>query len=480
MRVIIQLRHSNQLHAATTESVAFEAAAPTISGPVPGLELDHPYASTQIPKLLPIQPGASPFALAQPLNFSMVPEQSTYVVRGRISDDVDTQRNTIAAAYANPNVVGVYADPVIESCPNCPAGPVGTSKDVAKLLNVAGLSAAGLDGQGVLLAVVDTGINLAYLATQHCKPKLDAARSWTPAGVPTQPGAHPKNHGSMCAYDVNIAAPKATLLDYAVLLSQTPGATAMSGLLSDAVKGYSVLLNLISGMPAASKALVVSNSWGMFSPSWDFPIGNPGNYSDNAAHPFNVIVASLESAGADILFAAGNCGRDCPDGRCQFGTTLPICGANSHPKVLSIAGIDTHKVRVGYSSQGPGRLSPRKPDLATYTHFKGSLVYPADAGTSAACPVAAGVVAAIRSKYPVSKLTPMQLRSLLFKTAEDLGGTGFDYDYGWGALNPKALLSSLKALKTNKTASTGNGHARLTQPGKTRKGLPKHHAGMGI
>jgi subtilisin family serine protease len=479
MRVIIQLRHSNQLHAAATEALAFEAAAPNITGPLPGLELDHPYASTQIPKLLPLQPGASAFALAQPLDYSFEPEQSTYVVRGRISDDQDAQRNTLAAAYADPNVVGVFADPVIESCPNCPTGPVGTSKDVAKLLNVAGLKAAGMDGQGVFLAVVDTGINLAYLASQNCNPKLDAARSWTPAGVGTQPGAHPKNHGSMCAYDVNIAAPKATLLDYAVLLSQAPGATAMSGLLSDAVKAYSVLLGLINSMPAASKALVVSNSWGMFSPAWDFPIGSPGNYSDNAAHPFNVIVASLESAGADILFAAGNCGRDCPDGRCQFGTTQPICGANSHPKVISVAGIDIHKDRVGYSSQGPGRLSPRKPDLATYTHFKGSLVYPADAGTSAACPVAAGVVAAIRSKFPVSKLSPAQLRTILFKTAEDLGTTGFDYDYGWGALNPKALMSALKGLKTAKTASTRNGQARLTRPGKSGKAVGKH-TGMGI
>ena len=186
----------------------------------------------------------------------------------------------------------------------------------------------------------------------------------------TRPGKHPVGHGTMCAYDVGIAAPKATLLDHALLLSETPGETAMSGLLSDAVLAYSKLLASIQAMPASRRALVVNNSWGMFSPAWDFPVGHPGNYSDNPAHPFNVIVASLEAAGADILFAAGNCGRDCPDGRCQFGTARPICGANSHPSVLSVAGVDTRKRRVGYSSQGPGRLDPDKPDLSAYTHFR--------------------------------------------------------------------------------------------------------------
>ena len=227
----------------------------------------------------------------------------------------------------------------------------------------------------------------------------------------------------------------------------------MSGLLSDAVAAYAQLLGLINAMPASRRALVVSNSWGMFSPQWDFPVGHPGNFSDNPLHPFNVIVASLEAAGADIVFAAGNCGRDCPDSRCQFGDAPPICGANSHPRVLTIAGIDTTKERVGYASQGPGRLSASKPDIASYTHFIGSGVYPEDGGTSAACPVAAGVVAAIRSRYKTSDLTPAQLRSLIQKTADDLSRAGFDYDIGWGALDTRALMKALARPAITTTAS---------------------------
>jgi subtilisin family serine protease len=382
------------------------------------------------------------------VTFSAAPEQATYLVRGTVPDDAEAQRAAVAAATARPEVVGVFADPVISTCLVCPGSPpVGADADVASVLGVKALADAGMDGYRVPVAVVDTGVNRAHLQERGRDPVLSTRRSWSPAGVATRPGQHPVGHGTMCAYDIGIAAPKAILLDYALLLSETPGETAMSGLLSDAVLAYSKLLGLVTAQTASRRSLVVNNSWGMFSPVWDFPVGHPGNYSDNPAHPFNVIVASLEAAGADILFAAGNCGRDCPDGRCEFDAGMPICGANSHPSVLSVAGIDTRKRRVGYSSQGPGRLAPAKPDLSAYTHFKGSGVFPADGGTSAACPVAAGVVAAVRERFPASVLAPAELRALLFKTAEDLGGTGFDHDFGWGAIDATALAGALAGVK---------------------------------
>jgi subtilisin family serine protease len=448
VRVLIQLRSPGTptairplTGAIGTETAPFFAlGAETLGQEV---SLDPTFAPIQLPTPVAQEPGGNRFAFAQPLTFSMAPEEATYLVRGELPD-ADPLLSAQALTASRPEVVGVFADPVIESCLVCPgAPPVGSDKDVARLLEVGSLAAAGMDGKDVLVAVVDSGINVAHLQSKGRTPNLNARKSWTPAGVATKPGNHPVDHGTMCAYDVGIAAPAATLLDYSVLLSQTAGATTMAGYLSDAVAAYSKLLGIIGAMRASRRALVVTNSWGMFRPSWDFPIGHPGNFSDNPAHPFNVIVASLENAGADILFAAGNCGRDCPDSRCGFGSTRPICGANSHPRVLSVAGIDVRKQRVGYSSQGPGRLSARKPDISAYTHFAGSGVYKADGGTSAACPVAAGVVAAIRAKYSASVVSPAQLRSLLYKTAEDLGGMGFDYDHGWGALDAKALTAAL-------------------------------------
>lgn len=442
MRVLIQMRHSPAVHAAAMKGMSEPEIGARLQGDVPGLAIDPHFPPVQVPGVAPAT-GGHLFSASQPLKFSMEPTESTYLVRGTIADG-GPQSGALAAAAANPNVVGVFADPVIESCLTCGSSPpVGTDADVAKLLARAKFAAAGLTGTGVYLAIVDTGINVAHLQSKGRTPTLDPRRSWTPKGVTTTPGNHPVNHGTMCAYDAGILAPKATLLDHAVLLSKTPGATVMAGLLSDAVLAYSKLRTILLGTPPAKRAMVVSNSWGMFSPAWDFPPGHPGNYSDNPAHPFNIMVGSLAAAGADILFAAGNCGRDCPDGRCAFNGAHPICGANSHPAVLSIAGVDIKKKRVGYSSQGPGRLTSSKPDVAAYTHFEGSGVYPEDSGTSAACPVAAGVVAAVRTKYPTAKLSSLQLRALIKKTAEDKGGTGFDYDYGWGILDAAKLLAAL-------------------------------------
>src|SRR6266545_3425343 len=173
----------------------------------------------------------------------------------------------------------------------------------------------------------------------------------------------------------------------------------------------------------------------------------PGVQTRPGRHPVDHGTMCAFDVGADILFAAGNCGRECPDGRCGFGDGQPICGANSHPSVLSVAGIDTKKRRVGYSSQGPGRLAAAKPDVSAYTHFSGSGVYPQDSGTSAACPVAAGVIAAIRTHHPASQLSPAELRTLVAKTSTDLGGTGFDNDFGWGALDATALVAALANVK---------------------------------
>jgi hypothetical protein len=197
--------------------------------------------------------------------------------------------------------------------------------------------------------------------------------------------------------------------------------------------------------PGENASLVVNNSWGMFHPSWDFPVGHPGNYSDNPAHPFNVIVGTLAGMGADILFAAGNCGADCPDSRCRGVTTRTIYGANSHAQVISVAGVDTTKARAGYSAIGPGRLTAMKPDISGYTHFTGSGVYSADGGTSAACPVVSGVVAAVRTRRPYNpsdtSTFSAAIRNLLTSTATDLGTTGYDYLHGHGVVDGCALAS---------------------------------------
>lgn len=441
-RVLVELRHSaaraelaSDVLEGRTEPHLESRVVPTVEG----VSFDPSFAPVELPAVEQITESRGPADVGHRGTIVPNSDESTFVVRGTIDDaDMEAAR---AAARSNSAVVEIYSDVAIEPCPICPgAGPLGDDTVVADNLCVSKLHELGLDGSGVLVAIVDTGINLAHLRSKGKDPQLDVARSWVPRGGLT-PGQLPVGHGTMCAYDTMIAAPNSTLLDIALLQTRRRGRTVMEGFLSDAVLAFRHLIDVMMAekRPGEARSMVVNNSWGMFHPSWDFPVGDPGNYSDNPDHPFNRIVATLDQAGADILFAAGNCGPDCPDSRCRGVTANAIYGANSHPQVLSVAGVDVEKERVGYSSVGPGRLAERKPDLAGYTHFKGSGVYAADGGTSAATPVVAGVVAALRSGLPYDESSPEShpeaVRNIMIKTSEDAGVVGYDFAYGWGIVN---------------------------------------------
>ncbi|GGX36555.1 hypothetical protein GCM10010383_78360 [Streptomyces lomondensis] len=445
MRVMIQMRPELAVVEAVIDPTVTTTAT-DVAGTIPGIALDPDFVPVPVPKPKPAAPGGDPLSLEQALIFSMAPEDAGVLVRGEIQD-YDVASRYAMLVTARPDIVSISADPVIEPMPTCGGdAAVGDSGDVQNRLTDH-LKAEGLGGDGVAVAILDTGINVQHLSEVLGQDAtVDETRSWKPANATGNFGQFPVGHGTMCAFDARITAPKATLLDLPVLRPQ-----ALQGLLSDAVAAFAHLRTVVEAMPEERRALVVNNSWGSFSLTRDFPPGHPGNYSDNPAHPFNLAVTALEQAGADVLFAAGNCGPGCPDRRCGF-PDRPINGANSHPRVLSVGGVDLRGARVGYSSQGPGRLSRRKPDVCTFTHFAGSKAFGEnmpDSGTSAACPVAAGVVAAVRSQFPVKDLSPLQMRTLLRRTADDLGMQGFDFIYGYGMIDAAAIVEAIRRRRKN-------------------------------
>jgi len=376
---------------------------------------------------------------------------ATFAVRGFVEAD------SADAIPADVDGQPIFADPKIAPLLTCGGTPpVGSHSDVAKKLDVAGLAARGMDGDGVAVAILDTGINLKHLNAKRGpgkQPLFDAGNSWTPQGSTNAPGAYPVNHGTMCAFDVLIAAPKATLLDFPILANDAPGGSVVGQTLSVALLGFAQLLAFwaVAFAPGGGpryRALVVSNSWGIFHPSWDFPAGHPGRFIDNPNHPFNILVKTLASSGADIVFAAGNCGAQCADGRCQGNTKQTIVGSSALQEVLTLAGCDTKDARVGYSSQGPSiaGMFQQKPDLTAYTHFSGSEAFGVgspDSGTSAACPVASGCVAALRSKISRTKVPPANLFASLRTSARMVPGqTGWNGDYGFGIIDPGAAATA--------------------------------------
>ncbi|MCP4248106.1 MAG: S8 family serine peptidase, partial [bacterium] len=223
-------------------------------------------------------------------------------------------------------------------------------------------------------------------------------------------------HGEMCATDVLGMAPEAQLYD---LRLPDSGADSLGAVISDALAGFQWAINQHrnNGTPQ-----VLTNSWGIYRKSWD------PSYATDPNHIFTRKVVDAVNEGIVVLFAAGNCGGTCPSKKCSSdnGPGKSIWGANGHPLVITVGAANTKEQLIGYSSQGPAALDPQKPDFCSISHFKG--YFASDTGTSAACPVAAGVVALL--KQCKKNLTPAAAKAVLKATAKNIGPAGWDQHSG--------------------------------------------------
>jgi len=155
------------------------------------------------------------------------------------------------------------------------------------------------------------------------------------------------------------------------------------------------------------------------------------------------------NAGIDVVFCAGNCGQFCPDERCGPGDQGPgnsIFGANCHPRVMSVGAVRADTLWLGYSSQGPGQplLAHDKPDLCAPSQFcETEDAHTVNRGTSAACALVAGVMAALRSKWNSAAVSPDRLRTVLNKYARKTDGLKWNNRFGNGILNAKDAFKHL-------------------------------------
>ena len=179
------------------------------------------------------------------------------------------------------------------------------------------------------------------------------------------------------------------------------------------------------------------------------------NLSIGGADPSPTLAASLAYAaknGVLVVAAAGNYNQ-------------PVYYPAAYPGALAVGALNPQGKRASYSCYGPqlaimapGGADPHEPSEAkgtwsgihstfpTYPNYSGQMFYGAQAGTSMAAPVGAGIAALVISQAKTSgqSLTPDQLKMRLVATADDIGDPGFDNLTGWGQVNPKRALDWVK------------------------------------
>ena len=128
------------------------------------------------------------------------------------------------------------------------------------------------------------------------------------------------------------------------------------------------------------------------------------------------------------------------------GPGRSIWGANGHPSVITVGAVNLNELFVGYSSQGPAALDENKPDFCSVTHFAG--YFPSlnsddvsDGGTSAATPIAAGVIALFKEGHP--SCTQEQIKKAIIDAAKDIGPAGWDKHSGAGILRGNDAFDKL-------------------------------------
>jgi len=270
-------------------------------------------------------------------------------------------------------------------------------------------------GEGVTVAVVDTGVLLTHPDLQaNLLPGRDFVED---DDQPLDTNGHGTHVAGLIAArgQVTGAAPGAKLLPVRVLSGEEGGSVA------DVAAGILWAANLLKGQPNPHPAQVINLSLG----------------TDEFNPVLAEAVARVQAAGALVVAATGNDG-----GRPLYPAGLP--------NVLAVTALAGPSVpyQPSYASRGPGtRLTAYGGDLGTDQDKDGEMdgILSTDLvrgapghalrmGTSMAAPQVSGAAALALS----AGVKPIWLRATLERRASDLGVRGFDESYGWGLLSADA------------------------------------------
>lgn len=287
----------------------------------------------------------------------------------------------------------------------------------------------GLDGTGVVIGSMDTGVDASH-------PALAGKwRGGTNSWVDIQ-------NGLTVPYDDH---GHGTHTIGTLVGGDGPGAfTEDIGVAYNAQYISAKVLDEFNSFCCAS--VVIDGAQWMLDPDGnvgtdDFPhvINNSWYFFSEVYTGFHATVAAWRAAGIIPVFCQGNEGP-------ASATTRPPANYNN---AIGVGATDAADVIGSFSSRGPspaGGFFPadqRKPDIsAPGVSVRSSLpgnTYASWSGTSMATPHVAGVVALMLENAPA--LTYTQIYDALTATVVDLGTVGYDFDYGYGRLDALAAVA---------------------------------------
>jgi serine protease AprX len=334
----------------------------------------------------------------------------------------------IDALARNPDVLSITPDdiPIIPD--------TGAPEPNIALINAPSVWNQGYSGQGVVVANMDSGVDLTH-------PDLAArwrggGNSWfDPYGQHATPvdlsGHGTWTMGIMVAGDAGGTsvgvAPGARWI--AVKIYNDRGGSTSTAI----HQGFQWLLDPDGDPNTPDAPQVVNNSWSY---------GNPGCYLD-----FEPDLEALHAAGILPVFAAGNGG---PNSNTSYSPA-------NNPAAFAVGATNNNDHIYAYSSRGPttcGGSSGPFPELVApgvnirTTDLYGS--YTTNSGTSLAAPHVAGGLAMLLSAYP--NLSAADQESALIHSAVDLGASGPDNVYGYGRLDLLAAFDWLASAPTSTPA----------------------------
>jgi bacillopeptidase F len=364
----------------------------------------------------------------------------------------------ISELSAMPEVASIRYDEVVQVPRVIPSADsnLNTIEDNVDLINAPALWTLGYTGQGVTVAIMDSGVDV-----QH--PELGPRwrggfNSWFNAVAANC--ANPQvNCTTTC--DTNTTAP----CDYLNVQGVAHG-TGVAGVLVGGSAGGTAIGVAPGARWIAAKIFDSSDSAPLSIIHQAFawlldPDGNPG--TDDAPDVVNISwgfedlygvcfsefqpdVQALRAAGIAMAFAAGNTGN--------HGGNTSVSPAN-YPESFAVGAVDQALAVPLFSARGPsacdGTVYPevvapgfvRTTDLS----FGGIPLFNNLAGTSFSAPHVAGTMALLLSALPGQSVTALE--AALRQTATDLGPAGPDNNSGSGMINALAAYTYLKGPTPN-------------------------------